>query len=476
MRSIYLRFIHHHIYKFPIPTFRMKPCTRPSLSCSAVGQPHSLSFPSVGVLCNRMTMVRKMYTDDERSHPATRGPYRALCATQDFLERLRTSSALTPAECATIRVCTIKDVATPFLKTTLEQVQTVKINTSVTFGAAVTFLESHPSHTHVLIMNCGTGTVKFQVYGRDHSMIVRPVYEFKPSETQTGPLTSLSGLQVGAYQPTKQHLLSSKVFIATTTLWLTEFVSFLHTQGIDNIAITALVTGSIRAFWEQSGPIAQHFLDRTISITLQAVCPQILPASGTASFFLTQSTEGLYEFEALTAMVSAESAQEPMCLLLGIGIGRGSTQLPFRTCEDQVSVATLPTQGMQNPDLATDMLWTGVSEWKASNGCSLMEEFTSMVRRVITQGKIPVIALKSGALIAFTDMKRRATGLRQLSQQIFDETLPKGGHQGRSLALTVCDHIMWDIVLYVGIRNEDAYQRMMAAIWTYAPERGISIY
>jgi hypothetical protein len=220
----------------------------------------------------------------------------------------------------------------------------------------------------------------------------------------------LSGLQAGSFRPSIENTVTSTTFIATTTQWLSEFLLFLRTQGLHDITVAALVTGSIRAAWERSGPKNRSLLETTVSDVLHAVCPKIVTATGTESFFLTQTAEGTFEYDALTTVVNTESGSMPARLLLGIGIGRGSTQLPYRTLEGGVCVATLVTQGMQNPDLSVDMLQKGVTEWRGPTGRLLLEDFTTNVRHTIDTGDIPVIALKSGALIAYSDKTRQVAG------------------------------------------------------------------
>jgi hypothetical protein len=305
------------------------------------------------------------------------------------------------------------------------------------------------------------------VYERSDTGRVRPLYEFKPTDLDVETPTSLSSLPIGTFRrspPTKQ--LSSMEFVSMTNQWLLQFLQFLRDRGICNVAVAALVTGTIRTAWEMSRGSDRQSLDSVVSSILHEVCHSIVPATGSSSFFLSQASEGLFEHDALQAVVDAESGSVPARLLLGIGIGRGSTQIPYRTQEQQVCVATLPDQGMQNPELASDMLRTGVAAWRGPSGRSLLEDFAANVRRTIDNREVPVVALKSGALLAYTDTPRVQEGLREMCVQM---VAARGN--GRSIARTPTGAIMWDLQLRDGTLDEVSQQRMITALWKYAPDR-----
>jgi hypothetical protein len=413
---------------------------------------YSLSLPSLAVIYNRLCIVEGTYSDEEKLLPKTQGLYLALRTTRDFIHFLRTCPLLTEWERSMIRVCTVKDRSA---KLSIKGMQKMTINTSVTFGAAVEFLGIHHTYDHVMILNCGSGTIKFQLYGREQGA-VRPLYEYKPDDPDGHAKTSLSSIQIGEFQP-RETMMASE-FIVRVKKWLAVFVAFLANNDIQNVPIAALVTGSIRAFWQKHD--ASNGLEEGVSAMLYAVCPTIVAASG-ISFFIEQKTEGLLEYSALATVVETESCPRAAKLLLGVCIGRGSTQIPFVTKESTVCVASV-SRGMQNQDMAIDMVRTCATD--------AMNDFACNVRLALDNGQIPVVALKSGALLAYTDAGRIDMVLGEIVDGILRDITTKNPWADRSVASTNRHVTMWTVSLKDGTVSDASRKQMQTAVWTYAPD------
>ena len=199
---------------------------------SSLRDPHSILYPSLNVVCNRMSMIRGAYTENEKNNKMTRGSYLALCKTIEFLSTLRKEPLLTPEEIGVIRVQTFKGIPRK------------SSNVSMTFSTALAFFDGHQDENHVLLLNCGTGCVKFQLYSRNEE---KPVYDYNPSDVDDGAnRTSLSGLRIGSHNPSADTSITREMFISTTRQWLYKVLSYLETTGVRNIDVSALVTGSIR--------------------------------------------------------------------------------------------------------------------------------------------------------------------------------------------------------------------------------------
>jgi hypothetical protein len=346
--------------------------------------------------------------------------------------------------------------------------KSMTINTSVTFGAAVAFLDRRRTDRYVLVLNCGTGTTKFQLYSRNEAGHVRPLYEYKPTDLAGHPQTSLSAIQTGVHHPSTGASLTKEAFISTATQWLSEFLAFLRLQDIREVVVAALITGPIRTTWEQAEDMERSRLEVAVSDILHTISPQINTITDTGTFFMTQVEEGTFEYKALETVVSSKTDTSSTHLVLGIGIGRGSTQLPYRTREGGICVATLATQGMQNHGLSRYLLVKATAEWIGPTGHVLMEDLILNVRNTVAKGHIPVIGLKSGALIAYTDQSRIDKGLHTILRTLLGRISAQGRSQGRCVARNENEEILWDLKLCEDTINETTCQDMRTAIWKYA--------
>ena len=386
----------------------------------------SLSLPSLAVLSKRMRLVQGTYSE-------------ALRTTRDFIRFLQTLPQLTEWEKSMIRVSTVNHRMQSAVG-----LRTIKIDTSISFGAAIDFLGIHRAHTHVLILYCGTGTVQFQLYGR-HEGQIHPMYAYTPRDPEAAPTTSLSSLPIGAFHPVVVAGHPAD-FRAQVIVWLTGFVAFLASTGLHNVPVAALVTGGIRAWWEANQGTCSAMEDGVAEI-LQDICPSIVAATG-ISFFLPQAMEGIHAHTALATLIEADSgAQAPRKVLLGVCIEQGNTQISFLSASSMVGVTSVP---MAAP---------------------AMGAFVWHIRKALDDGMIPVIFLRAGALLAYTDVNRINEGLGVVVDAILRDVIAMAPTARRSVATTGRQVPLWDVELKNGTTDAASRQDMMTAIWTAAPDR-----
>ena len=409
----------------------------------------SLSFPSLSVLSTRMRMVEGTYAETDQVQAAA---YSALRTTRDFLRFLQTYPPLTTWEKSMIRVSTV----TPRRIQSAGELGTPPMDTSITFGAAVDFLRTYRAHTHVLMLSCGTGTMEFRLYGRQAGGQIRPLYVYLP---EAAPKTSLSSLLSHPVTPGRVE-----DFCAQGTQWLAQFVAFLASIGLQTVPVAALVTGNIQAWWE-ANPDTRSTVEDGVAEILYAICPTIVAATG-ISFFLTQAMQEMHAYTALAAVVEAGGdGPKPRTVLLGVCIGHGSTQIPFRTAASTVDVISVPV-GMQHREMAVGMVRVGAM--------AAMDAFVPQVRQALVDGRIPVVVLHAGALCAYTDTHRILEGSGAIVDALLRDLVARvpSAAACRSVAMTSRQQVLWNVELKRnGTTDASSRQDMMAAIWTAAPDR-----
>jgi hypothetical protein len=103
------------------------------------------------------------------------------------------------------------------------------------------------------------------------------------------------------------------------------------------------------------------------------------------------------------------------------------------------------------------------------DGSSIMEVFSSNVRKAIADGYVPVIGLNP---CIHTDKARANRALRKVCTNLIHSSYnTQRKYNGRCIARTK-DHDLWDILINDdGETDEDSLQRIMKAVWKYAPNR-----
>lgn len=403
----------------------------------------SLALPSLAVLSHRMRLVEGTYAETDQA-------YAALRTTRDFLRSLQTCPQLTAWEKSMLRVS-----AVPPRRRRQSGRWRPPMDTSIAFGAAVDFLRTY-AHTHVLVLSCGSSTIDFRLYGRQDDDQIRPLYVYTP---EAAPKTSLSSLQIGVFRPVTPP---GRVedFRAQVTQWLAQFVAFLTSIGLYHVPVAALVTGNIQVWWE-AHPATRSTVEDGVTEILQAICPMIVAATG-ISFFLTQAIQELHAYTAHATVIEAGGGgPRPRKVLLGVCIGQDSTQIPFLTAASMVDVTIVPV-GMRHREMAVRMVRVGAA--------AAMDAFVSHVRQALVEGRIPVVVLHAGALLAYTDAARIQKGLGVIVDAILLRYLvARDLAARRSVAMSSRHQVVWTLEL--DGMTDASRQDMMTAMWTETPDR-----
>jgi hypothetical protein len=353
------------------------------------------------------------------------GPYCSMRAVSHLLKRLNKDPVL-----AHLQVCTVKDGD--------------GLNTSVTLGFAKTLARHRLFIKYAIVLNMGTGNPKFQVYERVKSGGVRVTTEVKSKGVATQPTISPSSIDFEGFVPIKEEgpRKTQQIFEVNNQGWfddcmvkLSTKLSTLSPMELDAIPVFAVVTGTVRQHYFKMKENRLD-MDRQMHEMLSNMTGNRALNMKETSFFISQADEGKYEFAALEEVV--QSVNPNTMLILGLGIGRGSTQLPYRSSVDQGVRVCGIAKGMggkdpNNPlyvcgeeegktlendtEYSKTMLYDILDNWKGPSGTHGLPALDDIRRQIVTclaHGKIPVMGLKSGALIYY---------------ETLDEDQKKGNHK-----------------------------------------------
>jgi hypothetical protein len=243
------------------------------------------------------------------------GPYCSMRAVSHLLKRLNKDPVL-----AQLQVCTVKDGD--------------GLNTSVTLGFAKALARHRLFDTYVIVLNMGTGYPKFQVYELVQSRGVRVFTEVKSK----GGTISPSSIEFEGFVPIKEEgpRKTQQSFERNNQEWFDDCMVKLSTklpmEKLNAIPVFAVVTGTVRKHYFDRKENRLD-MDRQMHEMLAKMTGNRAQNMKETSFFISQADEGTYEFAALEEVV--QSVDPNTVLLLGLGIGRGSTQLPYRSSVDQ---------------------------------------------------------------------------------------------------------------------------------------------
>ena len=253
---------------------------------------------------------------------------------------------------------------------------TPSTNTSVTSGIAQELLQPSSS---IVILNCGTRDTRAQAYKKDGTGVVRVLGEDKK------PRGSFSSLVIGdVYQP-KDEITGITVAQLRELVkkGLPEFVKdHKPSQGV-----VAVITGTVRNAWESASKEDKKIFEATVADVLK---PLGVKPFG-KSFFLSQTQEGQFEYNATCNLISGVEPNSQV--LMSFGIGMGSAQLATKN-------TTIPFSfGMQHPERilgdSEGCLQQTIKEQLLGNEGLLQD----LLAKVLDCDK-PILALKSGCLIA----------------------------------------------------------------------------
>lgn len=256
------------------------------------------------------------------------------------------------------------NIIVSFIKTTKNT------NTSVISGIASKFNEK------VLILNCGTGSIKYQYYKKGSDGIVTVLGEHKPKTV------SFSNFPINGYYDVKENATSLNSMIMAIKRDLKELPWNLD----KNVKVVAMITSNIRKAWQKSNA-KEQFEGRVHEVFDKL---NILPWDG-KSFFITQEDEGAYESIATSNLI--RDVNPDYDCVINLGIGRGSSQ--WTTIRNGVPVTTKHEFGMSIPE----KLVGDVSLKKTVQDQFKDPKYVEDLNNTCKNTKYPVIALKSGCLI-----------------------------------------------------------------------------
>lgn len=262
-------------------------------------------------------------------------------------------------------------------------------NTSVSMGVAGRYFGINPTAKRVLLLNCGTGGIKYQE-GVNNNGLVIIGREFKPSQRvgefkveSKSPTASSSpqGICQGSYKPKDVTTLNDAIKQLDAELAQLELG--------DDCTIIAFITGTVRAHWEQADPAEKRHMDNIMTLLFRDA--RIRPFS--ESFFMPQRVEAELEYQATSMMhKNAHRAghlpNEPT-IIASFGIGRGSTQFASPSFPEPF---THPL-GMDTPTNLDTTLHAECIKFFA-----IAENMNPFVE-LIKGSDLPVISLKSGAVL-----------------------------------------------------------------------------
>jgi hypothetical protein len=275
-------------------------------------------------------------------------------------------------------------------------------NTSVSCGIAVEYFEklavqkpdSLTQTNDLLVLNCGTGGVKYQLlrYAKAEKR-VSVLEEIKPKAASSSP----NDVQV--QDETGKVLFNRLMNVDGCKTGILRAVEEIRAKNPQIPHILAVVTGPIRAAWEEATSQDRDVFDNHMKAIFSsfATCQN-------GSYFITQEEEGRLELQAARSMyanlVEAKILDEgEPCISFGIGMGStqwaaGSTEKNSRVIKKAHLIGVPLGMGATHVSLPTFDEYL-LSQLKGT--AEAQEAFFAALEST----NFPVIALKSGCLLSF---------------------------------------------------------------------------
>ncbi len=345
---------------------------------------------------NQLTIFK---TEDEKEHPL----YYAFFYICQFIERLWDIEM--PLNC---KYTKSQWQETLKLKVRLGLVkETTDCGTSsVSMGAAVEWFAKNPKHKTILILNCGSGGIKFQIFAIEDD-VVKVMDELKGLTALPSP----NAVQIGNYIPENVRDWVTEQQTLIQVYW--EFTQTIYAGIID--AEFAFVTGKVRESYEKSDMQEQKVKNNNITQYFQK---NLGIAPFQKSYFLSQAEEA--RLEALATKTLYENLFQKNYLTQKVtvdqtwGIGQGSSQigdfilyqsgmndlqalsyLPKNTLIDCQLIEMLMDRWNQRPELSLIAL---------KSGCALLPDKYPALREML----FDILQFKSKRLL---DYKTECEGL-----------------------------------------------------------------
>lgn len=264
-------------------------------------------------------------------------------------------------------------------------------NTSVTSGIAMQLFKLGTNTSKIGILNCGTGGIKYQFYENTLENGITVLGEEKPETVSLNELV-IPELYVpsGKLNKLDEALVKQKII---------EDLKNIAKKCIINsndMQIFAMITGPMRKAYEDANQDCKDRMNKFIKDLFDQVSRELslnVPISPCTEndFFITQEMEGNMECMAVDNLIKGLGGQG----VGSVGFGRGSTQIAFHTINSKgeyvLKVLQFPA-GMNEPERLKEVKSFVENAFKD-------EEFVDGLVRMLETTDIPVIGLKSGALL-----------------------------------------------------------------------------
>lgn len=305
-------------------------------------------------------------------------------------------------------------------------------NTSVSMGIAWIYFRNKPDNQALGVLNCGTGGVRLQLYIRTKKTVVC-LLEYKPPGNGKGVF---SNLRVGGYAPsnpgkeqTPEQLKEEISTLLVNAPWNNaKLLAKLAKQfkiKVEKLVIpvVAMVSGTIRNFWERKSTEAKdaELVESTINSILEDVLGSEAYVSSVLSlekksFLIQQRVEGQLELVACRALYSqfftvVNPEKPPLEPVISLGIGKGSSQwtslyYALPDAHNRYSLEPSIQFGMDSDELAERLASAVVAQYRP-----YQEGLKKMMLSVVERGNVPCFALKSGCLLSLDDASRGLKGV-----------------------------------------------------------------
>jgi hypothetical protein len=335
-------------------------------------------------------------------------------------------------------------------------------NSSVSMGLAWNYFKARPQEEYVAFLNCGTGGVKLQFYTREHDpsgkkILVSIAYEYKPEEM--GAVANITG--VGNYRPQGKKQPLEDVKKELIEVVLERFANYKRiirektSEEKREINWTqkkpyAFVTGTIRSHWEKANDDMKQEMElkmielfssederQNLAVPVSDLLCEDSGKKNRRCYFVSTDDEGRMEFIGVRAMqksvdrvinTDASARVDPVAVL---GVGTGASRLTILSSKTvgrlkKKEYVVIPHEaGMTK---TVELLKLG----RVLVGDERIAKFVEACLLADSRGRIPMIALKSGALLRLWDESSGLKARKALTTSPDVEYFKTKGHDGKS--------------------------------------------
>lgn len=211
-------------------------------------------------------------------------------------------------------------IYTQFMKIKVSFInETWLCNNSIQMGIAKLYFTTFPDQTDVVILNCGDNCIKYHWYIHLDNGKVTIGEEYMPQNS-----VSMSNMRIGTIYTPKNNI-TNEIIVSNIKK---EMESAVWMQRLENISVLAVITGSIRNWFEKQNRSNKFATNKSIGKILhhdELKQYNIKPWLGT-NWFMSRTDEDKMSFNAVINLNEGEQD----CKTVGaIGFRNDSSQLSF---------------------------------------------------------------------------------------------------------------------------------------------------